>query len=117
MRKCDVGLVCVRSGVIPYAYPSKVLTYWSESMPVLAVVESSSQLAQTLESESAGLVCDPGDRQELARAMESLVRKDLTAMRLAASKLGEGHANEASSLEWWSELLQEADRCRRTTNL
>ena len=46
----DVGIVSLHPGVIRNAYPSKTLSYLRNGLPVLALVETDSQLTQTLRS-------------------------------------------------------------------
>ena len=54
----DLALVTLNSGVIGTAFPSKTMTYLSCGTPVLAAVESNSELAELLTSEKVGSSCE-----------------------------------------------------------
>ncbi len=58
MRVCDYGVVSLLADVYRFAYPSKSMMYWSAGCPVLALVESQSELAQTIEQHDLGYVAE-----------------------------------------------------------
>lgn len=107
MRTADVGVVTLQPEVIRYAYPSKTLTYLSEGLPVLAGVESGSELARTVRGEGLGVVVDPLGPDAVAAVVRDLAgrRDDLTAMREAARRYAAREAGLDAVLRRWDELL------------
>lgn len=84
MRDADLGLVSLAPGIIRYAFPSKTMTYLAEGLPLLALVETDSQLAGLVRRERVGFACEPGDAEGLA-----------TILRQAAADRGELHGARA----------------------
>ena len=71
MRTAHLGVVSLVPGVVAYAYPSKVATYAEEGLPILAVVESDSELARTVRDGGLGWAAAPGDLRGIAAAFVS----------------------------------------------
>lgn len=70
----QIAVVSLQEEVIRYAYPSKTMTYLSLGVPMLALVEEDSELAELLTGQKLGLVCSP---------------KDITKMSVLFSQLNE----------------------------
>lgn len=83
----DIGLVSLSAGIYRAAYPSKVLTYFELGVPVFALVEPQSDLAQSL-----------------IRAKVGAVPRELTAPSIAES-LGDLLANKPApaQIKTWHE--------------
>jgi glycosyltransferase involved in cell wall biosynthesis len=71
-----LGVVSLTPDVIRYAYPSKTATYLSEGTPVLALVETDSQLARQVTEEGHGFAVAPGDLAGLAAVLDRVVTED-----------------------------------------
>lgn len=70
--RCNVGVVSLTEGLFRYAYPSKTFAYLSAGVPILALVESGSQIAKELREREIGVHIDwsmPEDEQ-IARLEE-----------------------------------------------
>lgn len=104
---CDVGMVSLQPGVIRNAYPSKTLSYLRNGLPVLALVESDSQLAETLRTYGAGWWADPTTPASLERIVEDLLDDPmkLTVMRARARSMYEGEFSPIRQLSLWRDLF------------
>lgn len=102
----DVGLVSLEPGVYKYAFPSKTMTYWGAGLPIIAIVEPESRLADTCRTEEVGIVVPPGDKIALRDAMSELAsNSDLRlAMSRNASRLASDLSRDAI-LKRWVELI------------
>ncbi|MBU1802254.1 MAG: glycosyltransferase family 4 protein [Actinobacteria bacterium] len=72
MRSADVLLVNERPGVKEMAVPSKLTSYFSTGVPVLAACEASSTTAGELAASGAGVLIGPGEPELLATAAMDL---------------------------------------------
>jgi glycosyltransferase involved in cell wall biosynthesis len=61
IRECDVGVVSLEPGLFRYAYPSKTFTYVAAGLPLLALVETDSQIARETRARNIGLTVDWGE--------------------------------------------------------
>ena len=66
---CDVGLVTVRKGIGECAVPSKTWPMMACSRPVIACIDTSSDLAKLIDSHDIGMVVPPEDPKALAEAI------------------------------------------------
>lgn len=73
IAEADVGVVSLLPGVFRVAYPSKVLTYLSVGLPVLALVEQNSELAHELEAKGWGIAASEPTPEAVAFALEKLL--------------------------------------------
>ena len=69
----DVGLVSLSADIYRVSYPSKVLTYIGLGLPMLALVEPDSQLAQTITDEKLGVVPAAPTPDAIAKALGDLL--------------------------------------------
>ena len=61
LQSSDVGVVVTATNVSAPTFPSKCLDYMACRLPVLAVVEDSSDFGEIIESNNAGVTCEVGD--------------------------------------------------------
>ena len=73
IEDAQVGLVALTPDIYRVAYPSKILTYAGLGVPVLALVEPESRLAQELEGAGIGAVAATPDADRIAAALEALL--------------------------------------------
>ncbi|WP_147127706.1 glycosyltransferase family 4 protein [Shimia ponticola] len=66
----DIGLVSLTPDIYRVAYPSKILTYAGLGLPVFALVEPESRLAQDLEAKGQGVVPQSPAPDDIAAALE-----------------------------------------------
>jgi len=109
IRDSDICLVSLAPEISSYAYPSKTMTYLGAGRPLLACVESDSDLARMIERENIGVVVPPADPAALARAIESLVsdRDRCAAYKMRAHEIGATLFGKQETLDRWSELIEQ----------
>ncbi len=110
MRTADYGLVPLIPEVIRYAYPSKVATYLSENLPVIAVVEPDSELARMVSGERIGFVAAPGDTAGLTQVLDDTItaKDELPSIRGQVTAVASGRFSRTAILERWDGLLSQS---------
>ena len=73
MTLCDAGIVSIQPSIYQFAYPSKTLSYLGQGLPVLAVVEQESALAQEVLSLQLGVSTSNTDVDALKTGFRDLV--------------------------------------------
>ena len=68
------GVVSLSPDIFQYAFPSKVLTYMAANLPILAMVEDESDLAQMLKKRNLGSNADWNSTpNEIASSIRSII--------------------------------------------
>ncbi len=75
IKKADLGLISLIPFVHKYAYPSKLMSYLEQGIPILGIIEEDSDLARDILRNKAGYVVSIQDQNGLAELLLSL-RKD-----------------------------------------
>lgn len=106
-NRADLGIVSLEPGVIEAAYPSKTMSYLRQGCPVLALVESHSELARMLESTGAGRQADPGDVGGVVSTLRDLRSNPdgLRSSREAAAAVYRERFSSERQLEEWARLF------------
>jgi glycosyltransferase involved in cell wall biosynthesis len=99
----DVGLVSLAPDIFRVSYPSKVLTYAGLGLPMLALVEPQSALAQELEDRGVGVVPASTAPADIAAALEKLLASPDRRDALAA--FVDDVAAPAAAFRRWDDLL------------
>ncbi len=110
VRTADLSLVTLQPDIIRYAYPSKTMTCLAEGSPLLAMVESDSELARMVRDEQVGFVAPQEDPAALAEALREALATAPTqraAMGARARDLAERAFTTDSSLPWWCKLFRD----------
>lgn len=123
LRAADMLLVNEKPGVREMAVPSKLTSYFSTGVPVLAATDAGSTTAEEVDASGAGVRVDAGNPVVLLDGVEWLGSDALRARRIGArgpgyctSVLGESTAMD--SYERWIEHLvgaRDDDRAAGTT--
>ena len=77
LKASDVCLVTQQKTVSDMLFPSKTVTYLAAGCPVIASVNSNSEVARTIQECGAGLVVEPENPQALLSAIQALRNSDL----------------------------------------
>jgi glycosyltransferase involved in cell wall biosynthesis len=101
MASADAGIVSLAPGVIDCAYPSKLMTYLEVGLPIIAVVEADSELADFVESHSLGWVASPNDVGAIAAALSSAIDGARGADPKVVQATGREYFGEANALGAW----------------
>jgi colanic acid biosynthesis glycosyl transferase WcaI len=105
----DVLVVLLESTSMPYAVPSKVLTYFCAARPILGVMPQSNPASSLIRSTDAGEVVTPGEDEDVAvavRRMASMTAADRAAMGTRARRYAELHFEIESIATQFEEILR-----------
>jgi len=72
LRSADVLLVNERPGLVEMAVPSKLTSYFSTGLPVLAATEAASTTASEIAASGAGIRIEPGQPEQLLAGVLAL---------------------------------------------
>lgn len=78
---CDLAVISLSKDLIRYAYPSKTFDYLDAGTMILAIAEPESALASLIVQNGLGFVAEPGEVDQIARAIESAVETEWTSER------------------------------------
>lgn len=108
----DVGIVSLHPGVIRCAYPSKVMSYIRNGLPVLALLEQNTELVDVLARYKAGWTADPANSRAVKRTLEGIWedRARLAIMRDEARRMYETEFGESGQVAHWVRLFDEVLR-------
>ena len=108
VAEASVGLVSLTPDIYRVAYPSKVLTYAGLGVPVLALVEPESHLAQGLESAGIGAVAQAATPEAIGAALRKLLNNPPSRdMVLAWYK---DTADQRHVLDQWGAMIAGLER-------
>lgn len=75
VSSCDVGLIFLDPRFIIPNYPSRLLSYLENKMPILAATDTHTDIGSMAESNGYGLWCESGDTEAFNRSIECLLQK------------------------------------------
>lgn len=108
IQNSDICVVSLIPRMYRYAYPSKTMVYLEQGRPILAAVETESELAKTMLAEGYGFPVPIGDAEALAellvRLADNLSWKD--PMNQAALAAFEKYFSAPVVLAKWSQLVE-----------
>jgi colanic acid biosynthesis glycosyl transferase WcaI len=80
LASADISVVSLKAGLAGYIVPSKLYGILASGRPVLAAVENRCEVASVVRRAGCGVVIEPGNPREMARAIRGLMRRpDLLA--------------------------------------
>ncbi len=108
IQSADIGLVMLISNMYKYAYPSKTMAYLEQGRPIIAAVETESELAKTMHAGSYGFSVPIGDTDALAKLLVKLADDDSwkAPMKAAALKAFEKQFSAPLVLAKWSNVVR-----------
>lgn len=108
IRQADIGLVTLIPEMYRYAYPSKTMAYLEQGRPIIAAVESESELSQEMHSQGYGFSVPIGDANALAQLLIRLADDDSwkTQMNGAALSAFERKFSAQVVLKRWSRVVE-----------
>lgn len=108
IRSADIGLVSLSPGIHRVACPSKMITYLKLGVPLLALVDATSQLAQTVTNEDLGTVPVARTPEAVAAALAPLVShpERLEMIRNQVKLYYNRNLSPDSILKSWEDLVQ-----------
>lgn len=80
IKCCDVGLIFLDHRFTIPNYPSRLLSYLENRLPVLAATDINSDIGKIAEANSYGLWCESRDVEDFNIILDKLLHSDLKAM-------------------------------------
>jgi colanic acid biosynthesis glycosyl transferase WcaI len=113
----NVTLLTVRPGYGDESVPSKVISYFAASRPVICAAPTGAAVARIVSQSGAGVVVTPGDASALARAITDLTTRSADAARMgrAARAYFEQHLTLDRAHMQFSAVLKESVQDKRTS--
>jgi len=111
---CDVALLTMHPDSSDSSVPSKLITYFAASLPVVCAAKAESAVARTVRDAGAGIVVSPGDPQAIADAILLLKGDSEIAQRMGrnARHYFEKHYTLERAYSQFSTLLQNKEGCK-----
>ena len=86
VRACDVGLIFLDPRFTIPNFPSRLLSYLENSMPVLLATDVNTDMGRIAEKESFGFWCESGDLDKFMENMDKMDTNTIKTMGLKGSK-------------------------------
>ncbi|MBQ6431394.1 MAG: glycosyltransferase family 4 protein [Oscillospiraceae bacterium] len=83
---CDVGMVFLDPRFTIPNYPSRILSYMENSMPVLVCSDAATDMGAIAEANGFGFACSSADPEDFAKLLAAFSAADLEQMGRAARK-------------------------------
>ncbi|HEY0248655.1 MAG TPA: glycosyltransferase [Gryllotalpicola sp.] len=114
----DVLLLNEKPGVAEMAVPSKLTTYFSTGLPVVAATDAASISAAELSVSGGGIRVDPGDPAALLEAVSRLRADSALRARLGMAGLAfrDAYLTEDAAIDSYEEWLQSLVESRAHTH-
>jgi glycosyltransferase involved in cell wall biosynthesis len=108
IKNADIGLVTLRPNIFKYGYPSKVMSYLEQGRPIISIVETESELAQTMITEGYGFSLPFTDIEAITKLFINLADDSSwkPAMNKAALNAYQKNFSKVKILNKWSDLLK-----------
>lgn len=78
LAACDVALIPLAAGMYGLGVPSKAYFSMAADRPILAVMDSGSEVAMMVEEEDIGWTCPSNDPQALAKKIDEICQSDFS---------------------------------------
>ena len=75
MRESDFGIVTLSKGITGVAYPSKTMIYLGNGLPILALIDSGTELSRFINDNRLGISVAPTSVKKIVSAIEELISK------------------------------------------
>jgi len=113
MEISDIGLVSIMPGVIKVAYPSKTMMYLSVGLPILALVEANSSLADLIIKYDLGYLSDADDVASLVDTIKTAAQNKakLRQDKERIQKIAARYFAEEVIIGKWQALLKSIGNC------
>lgn len=103
LQGSDLGIVSIIPGLTRVAYPSKLITYQSLGLPVLALVDAGSHLAAGIRNAGSGIVVETRTAAAVAQAVRAAMADE--DLRQNATQQASQHRAD-HVLSQWDQLVE-----------
>lgn len=107
LASADILLVNEKPGVLEMAVPSKITSYFSTGLPVIAATDRGSVTAGEIESSGGGIRIDAGHPEQLVDAALTLARDHELCHTLgeAGKRFRESHLSQDAAIDRYAQWL------------
>ena len=118
LAAADVHLVTLRRGLGRSSVPSKMYSILAAGRPILASVDSGTEVANVVERSGAGIAVPPEDPEQFTKALRRLLEapEELRRMGAAGRSFVESWASPAAVARAYEELFEELATRRRAAS-
>lgn len=102
IKDADVGLVSLEKDLYRVAYPSKIASYLTLGLPILALIEKHSDIAQQIENGKLGAVVAEPDPYLIELALSEILRNKIDCSAKIAEWVSREVASDSLSPKWVS---------------
>lgn len=110
LRSCHIGVAVTVAGISPPSFPSKIVEYCANGVPVIVAVEGASDAGSFIEERGVGISVVAGDSEGLADAIEELAGEWLTGALERRAQAARRVFDEELSVERAAEAILQAAR-------
>ena len=108
IQQADIGLVTLIPKMYKYAYPGKTMAYLEQGRPIIAAVETESELSQEMQAQRYGFSVAIGDANALAALLIRLADDDSWRQKMNAAALRAFERNFTPEvvLQRWTRVVE-----------
>lgn len=106
LSACDVALITLEAGMYGLGVPSKAYFSMAAGRPILAVMDTGSEVSLMVEEEKIGWHCISGSPITLANLIDSICQDDLTSYSVRSRKSAEIKYSDTVALAKLSRLVK-----------
>lgn len=88
VSQCDYGVVSLLPGVLKYAYPSKIISYLCGGIPLLAIIDTDSEVATLIRDCKLGVIADPASIKSISDSVNTAIKEKDKHDRKEISEIG-----------------------------
>ncbi len=107
VKDADLALITLAPGMYKVAFPSKIMTYCLAGVPVLAMIESHSELAKIIAEKEIGYSVEMDDVEALASVIREASKNPVSVSKLGKNAKGFGDVafDEQMILSTWDKMM------------
>ncbi len=108
IKEADLGLVSLYENMYKYAYPSKIMTYLQQGVPLLCMIEKNSELIEDMLLMNYGFWYNNNDTKSLSDLLINLTKDNSWKKKMKTNAINAFEKKFSSSLvlNRWSEILE-----------
>ncbi|MFB0534685.1 MAG: glycosyltransferase family 4 protein [Anaerolineae bacterium] len=112
LAAADISLVLLRSGIASHSVPSKAFSIMASSRPIVAAVDRPSEIADIIGEARCGLLVEPENPEQLAKAISDLYYSESLRDELARNgrHYVERHYSRSVASNKYAQLLERIEQ-------
>ena len=103
-NKCDLGIAPVIKGIENVAFPSKIISYLVEGLPICSFSSANSEISKLIQENNFGINYDYNQKESLSIIIEKAFKNKFNRdyIKESASKI----FSEKNTLKKWDDLIK-----------